>query len=124
MTFEINGVSTYQYYIVAGTYEVNQQTEYEEWTDANYTRHRTYKRNSVSGSFDMMIKDTAILSQFISVVEANTDSDTNTVPLTVSVNNKLTDYTGNFFVEFKNVRDLDGGMNDYIKQFTVEIEEA
>lgn len=124
MTFEINGISLYQYYIVAGTYEVNQQTEYEEWTDANYTRHRTHKRNSVSGSFDMMVKSTDTLAAFVAAIEANKDADTSTVPLTVSVNNTLTDYSGDFFVEFKNVRDLDGEMNDYIKQFTVEIEEA
>lgn len=122
MVFTINGTD-YSGHVLAGTYSVNSAPVTADWTDANGVVHKQKIRDKVSGTFDMWFRTLTEYNAFLSVLETNTTSALK-VPLTVSVNNKNTDHTGNFYVSHAPVRNRDGFWDDYMERFTLTIEEA
>ena len=123
--FKLNNTYEYAYKILAGTYEINDNPPYESYEDGDYVEHRIPLRtNKVSGNFDMRFLDTSEYNTFLTRLAAVKDADTGTYPITLTVNNTQTDYTGDFFLEFKPKRNRTASLKEYMETFTVYIEEA
>lgn len=124
ITFKI-GTSEYGNRVIAGTYQVNNDAPYESYTDANEVEHRIALRDSkVSGSFDMRFRTMTEYQTFLSILSTYKKSSDGTYPIKVTVNNKLTEHEGDFFIEFQPKRNRTAALQDYLETFTVYIEEA
>lgn len=122
MVFKIN-LTDFSDHVIAGSYKVNSEPIYTEWTDANGTAHREKIRDKVSGSFDMWYRTAEGYNGFVSTISENTRLNL-TLPLTVLVNNTGETITGSFFLEHSTVRNRDGAWDDYMERFTVSITQA
>lgn len=80
-------------HIVVPTYKVNEQPEYEEWKDANYTVHREIVRTKVQGDFTVNFSSVSEYEEFLQAVEDNTVEDGST-HATVYLHNKAHDDQG------------------------------
>ena len=118
----IVGTTDYSANVVSGSYKVNNDPVYNEWTDGNGIVHRQKVRDKVVGSFDMFFRSLSDYNDFLTVLN-NATSDEQTL-LTVSVNNTGANKASCFFVSHDPVRNLDGSWSDYMEQFTLNITEA
>lgn len=80
-------------HIVVPTYKVNEQPEYEEWKDANYTLHREIVRTKVQGSFTVQFSSPNEYEDFLRILDNNTLTDGST-HASVYVHNKAHDNQG------------------------------
>lgn len=87
------GVYDLTEHIVVPTYKVNEQPEYEEWKDANYTVHREIVRTKVKGSFSVVFSSLSEYEEFLQAVEDHTIEDGST-QVTVYLHNKAHDDQG------------------------------
>jgi len=123
--FKLNNTYEYAYKILAGTYAINDNPPYESYTDGNEVEHRIGLRaHRVEGSFDMRFLDTSEYNTFLTRLAAVKDATTGAYPITLTVNNTQTDYSGNFFLEFLPVRNRTESLKEYMETFTVSIKEA
>lgn len=122
MKFKIN-TTDYSGHVIAGSYAVNSNPVTVDWTDANGVTHKQKIRDKVSGTFQMWFRSLTDYNTFLTVLSNNTTSALK-VPLTLSVNNKNVDYTGNFYVTHQTTRNRDGYWKDYMEMFEVTVEEA
>lgn len=95
MLVSINGTDITSH-ILANSYEVNSKPIYKEWTDANYTIHRSRYRDRVSGKFDLKFSNLADYQAFVELLDDNTIGS-NEIILTVYVNNIDDTVTKTFF---------------------------
>ena len=58
-------------FIVAGSYNVSTQPEYEEWTDGYHSLRRTIKGWKLRGSFNVKFFSLSNYNSFLDVIEAN-----------------------------------------------------
>lgn len=86
--FTING-KDYTNLIVAPSYKVNYEEEYEEWTDANYTIHHEVTRGRIKGDFSIKFHDENDYRGLIHDLETNRTTG-NYIRIGVYVNNKDT----------------------------------
>lgn len=119
--FSINGID-FTRHITAPSYEVNEESVCNEWTDANKVDHRDVIRTRVSGSFDVIFDNEPDLNTFINMVNDKDKSDR--VEATVYVNNKMTTVTKKFFIDFKPVNSIPFFGRKEFETTTVEITEA
>lgn len=125
ITFKLNGLYEYAYKILTGTYAINDYPPYEEYTDGDTVTHRIETRShKVTGSFDMKFLQMSDYATFITRLASVKDADTGTYPITLSVNNTNTDYTGDFFLTFEPKRNRTQSLKEYMETFTVKVEEA
>lgn len=126
LSFSIGTTPTsYANYILAGTYQVNNNPTYESYTDANTVEHRVLLRaNKVSGTFDMKFRTPAQYASFVNYITANRNASSGALYILLSVNNTNTVYAGWFYLTFEPVRNRDGKLQEYMETFTVTIEEA
>lgn len=68
--FSMGGVN-YSTHILNNSYKVNEVDEFEEWTDANYVKHRYAGRTKVKGSFEMQFLKKSEYEAFISALSTN-----------------------------------------------------
>lgn len=119
--------------IVANTYDVNDQPQYEEWTDANYRIHRVVTRETkVIGSFQVKFNKKEDIEEFM-IKFGDPTHRYNPIYLTVFVNNRIgynEDYqyvSAYFYVEYTTKNELpymDGGKEESLEGFTINISEV
>ena len=122
MTFKI-GTTDYSGHVIAGSYKVNNEPQYQTWKDASQRTHRQKLRDQVVGSFDMFFRTVSDYEDFKSKIAAAKDSEDDSVSISVTVNNTSTQADIHAFVDYKLVRNIDGAWNDYFERYTVTIEE-
>lgn len=108
--------------IVLGSYTINSIPVYNEWTDANYTKHKDIVRKRVTGTLSLKFFEEDDYTDFLRLVEENTKND-GTIPLTVYVNNIDRAMTIDAFldVKFPNLLPVVG--QNANKEISVSIEE-
>lgn len=121
LLFSINGID-FTRHITAPSYEVNEESVYNEWTDANKDTHRDVIRNRVSGSFDVIFDNEPDLNTFINMINDKDKSDR--VEATVYINNKAVVATKKFFIDFKPKNSIPFFGRKPFETATVEITEA
>lgn len=72
--------------ITVPSYKVNRQPSYNEWTDANHTRHRDIYRWVIRGTFTLLFVKQEDYFEFITLLETITEADGST-PVSIYVNN-------------------------------------
>ena len=116
------GSTDYSGCVVAGSYKVNNDPVFNEWKNGNAKTCKQKIRDKIVGSLDVFFRSLADYNDFLTAL-ADATSDEETL-LTVSVNNTGETKSSYFFVTFDPARDIDGTWNDFIPQFTLNIEEA
>lgn len=82
-------------YIEGMTYEVNNETVFDTWEDANYTTHYEVDRTRINGSFKVLLYTREIYNIFVDLIQKNMTSNTSggkkagLVHMKVQVNNEL-----------------------------------
>lgn len=122
MTFLVGDVD-YSDHVIAGSYNVNNEPQFNEWVDTNYTTHRQKLRDKVVGSFDMFFRTVEDYEEFKADLDEAQSSTNLSYSLSVTVNNTSEQKSINAFVKYSLVRNIDGGWNDYFERYTVNIEE-
>lgn len=147
--FRIVNPTTRAYYdftshITAPDYEVNSSPVYEEWTDGNYKKHRVVARNRVSGTLTLNFIDKVLANgthltgideyeRFMRLYKSHGQSDTTDVTsslnyfiLSVYVNNMLTLYEGDFYMDITPANEMPFiiGKQSEVSGFQVTIEEV
>ena len=81
--------------ITVPSYKVNKEEVYEEWTDANYTKHREITRYKISGSFKLYFETVADQNAFFDTVETmKASSNDGSITANLYLNNLHTVQTG------------------------------
>ena len=119
--FNIAGVNLTSY-IVAPSYEINQQDEYKEWEDGFYITHRDFKRTRISGKFTMKFRDKEKYYFFLKLLNDNKTSD-GYIPASLYINNINEVKESNFFILIKPANTVPLFNKDTHKGFTVTIKE-
>lgn len=122
MRFNVNN-KRYAGRIIADTYDVNSLEEYFSRYDVRYWEHRRYRRERISGTFDMFFLNAAELAEFRAHLKACRDPKTGAHKLYLSVNNLQTEKEGMFFVDFTLLRTQTAPMIEAYQAFTVTIKE-
>lgn len=107
MVFMI-GTTDISEHILADSYSMNADSEYEQWQDGNYVYHRVPVRIRIKGSFKLKFKTETDYNNFINLVKASREND-GSILCTAYVNNLAQTQAGNFFYTLtsimrKNVR--------------------
>ena len=98
MVFKV-GTHDYSDHVVAGSYKINNEPQYSEWTDANYRKHKVKLRDKVVGSFDMFFRSITDYETFKSHIAAETSTN-NSVGISVTVNNTSVQADINAFLKY------------------------
>ena len=77
--FSINGIDYTSHITVSNPYTVNKEDVYEEWTDANYKKHKELLRSRVAGSFTMLFNDPNEYLSFLSLLNEMKEADGTTL---------------------------------------------
>lgn len=123
MTLLIIGRKNATKHIVVGTYEVNEEDVYKDWTDGNLCKRREVVRTRVKGSFEVYFRSMDEYQQFVDAIESNR-SEEGCVDCNIMANNTdryLTNRSLYFTLKPKRSRAITG--KDYFPQFEVEVEE-
>lgn len=118
--------------IVANSYDVNDQPQYEEWIDANYKVHRVLTRQKIEGNFQVKFTKKADIEEFMQKF-GDPAHRYHHIYLKVFVNNRLgysqqDQYvTAYFYVDYTTKNELpymDGGKEESLEGFTINISEV
>lgn len=121
MTFTVDSTD-YSGHVIAGSYKVNNEPQYQIWTDANHQIHKIKLRDKVVGSFDMFFRTISDYDTFKGHLAAVKNTD-NSYSISVTVNNTSAQANINAYVDYQLVRNIDGAWNDFFEKYTVSIEE-
>lgn len=119
--FKVNNTD-YSSKVVAEEYAVRSVPQFKSWQDANGREHRSVYRDKISGSFTMYFPTITDFDNFCALLDSVQKNDTS-YPCTVWVNNKNTNATSDFFIEFDAQRYRDLKWADQVGQIKVSIEE-
>ena len=119
--FSVGGVN-YSAFIVRDSYNVNKVEEFNEWTDANFIKHRYAARQKVKGEFDMQFMKRSDYSAFVANL-ANTRGLDGTYIATLFLNNQDTAESINCFISFEAGLTQDSNFLLRIPKFTVKVEQ-
>lgn len=125
MSMFIIGTQDYSNRVVAGAYSVYNEDIYEEWTDANFKKHKNIVTTKLRGSFDMLFKTIEEYNDFLTDINANKNSS-GAVLVTLKSNNRVAPndmVTTYCWLDFKPTRNRNGLWKDYIERLTIEVEE-
>lgn len=117
------GTVDYTSRIVSGSYQIQTNDLYEEWTDANGRSHRMKYTEKTSGSLDLVFKTLQEYEDFMSNL-ASVKADDLSVSLVVLDNISSTEKEIDAFIEFAPIRQVDGLFNDRIETVTFNIMEC
>ena len=120
MLFEILNTD-FTPYIISGSYKMNQQDSYEEWTDGNGIKHRNVFRSKISGSFEMKFINRAAYGSFLSALDAVKTDGYHTV--TVFVNNTLLSEEIEAFITIEPSMMAQYAKIPEFEQFSVKVEQ-
>lgn len=123
MLFKV-GDTDYTRKIISGSYGVNDNDIYKEWTDANFETHRHVYRSQATGSFTMYFGRQSDFQEFLSklgTVKNNNGSYT----IGLSINNK-NEFRNNMkcFVDFEPTREQRVLGEAWYPQVQIKIEEV
>lgn len=104
-------------------YNVNSNSVYEEWTDANYTKHRDVVRTRVSGDFEVGFTKVADFEKFCRLLSLAKNAD-ETYNIMLYVNDQNRVLPVSVFIDAPALRIRDVINNRSWNTFKVEIEEA
>lgn len=78
-------------YVLNDSYNIQLDRKFEEWTDANYTKHRIYTANKVSGSFGIICGSANGITadEFLELISNNSESNILTITLFVPNTNSM-----------------------------------
>ena len=110
-------------YIIASSYDVNEDDVYTEWKDIFYNLHRGSVRKQVTGSFVLSFtNDEQAFRDFVELIEAATVG--NKTQLTVYINKTGRQVTKNFYTTYKpKIKSVENGVVMY-EDFKFSLEEA
>lgn len=74
------------HYITVPSYKINRQPSYNEWVDANHTKHRDIYRRTIKGTFTVKFVKHEDYFNFITLIETYTEADGAT-PVSIYINN-------------------------------------
>ena len=117
------GTVDYTSRIVSGSYQIQTNDLYEEWTDANGRSHRMKYTEKTSGSLDLVFKTLQEYEDFMSNL-ASVKADDLSVSLVVLDNISSTEKEIDAFIEFVPIRQVDGLFNDRVETVTFNIMEC
>lgn len=112
-------------HIPVGSYEVNMNEEFEEWTDSNYDIHRKLLRNRIEGTFSLKFNSIAEYETFLNILAlAKTTTRQNYIGMNVFATNKGQVYAKKFYYEFAPNNDLPNMAHGNSEAFPITIKEA
>lgn len=117
------GATDYSSRVISGTYEVQTNPLYEEWTDANGRSHRMKFSEKTTGSLELVFKTLQEYLDFNINLE-NARRDDLSVPVTVLDNLTSTEKEIDAFIEFNVTRQVDGQFNDRVETISISIMEC
>lgn len=117
------GATDYTSRVVSGTYEVQTNPIYEEWTDANGRTHRMKYTEKTSGSLELVFKTLQEYLDFNTTLSNATEDDLS-VHITVLDNLSSTEKEIDAFIEFNVARAVDGQFNDRVESISISIMEC
>lgn len=86
MLFSIDGLD-FTHCIKMGTYEVNKNDVYNEWTDGFGINHHDIYRTRIQGSFEMYFTNESEYYDFLNYVDVNKEAG-GYLPVSLFINNK------------------------------------
>lgn len=111
-------------YIVAGTYRMDAEAQYESWQDGNFVEHRIIVTEKISGSFDVVCSNqdgSITLADFIDIIQ---DADNNgIITCSVYVTNKGASEAINAFYDIKNKSHTLKADGTFVDVLTIELKE-
>lgn len=120
MTFTINSVD-YGPHIIAGTYDVAREREYDTWEDGAKKEHHEYVRSRIEGSFDMYLPEETAYNAFKAASEPVSGSLG--VSVTLTVNGEASAATATCMITSRPKRNRSQSGTDFVDIFTVSIRE-
>lgn len=117
------GTVDYTARIISGSYQVQTNDLFEEWTDANGRSHRMKYTEKTSGSLDLVFKTLQEYEDFVENLTSVKAEDLS-VPLVVLDNITSTEREIDAFIEFAPTRQVDGKFNDRIETISINIMEC
>lgn len=93
-------------YIPMGKYNINNISNYEEWTDSNYTRHRQKTDEKAEGDFTLRFPSVALYQDFVSFIATHKDAQTGAILCDVWCTNEFRVKSIYAFLDFEPQNDL------------------
>ncbi len=121
MLYSINGIDITKN-IITNSYSMNAEDVYEEWTDANYRKHREVIRQRVGGRFTLKFLTEETYTDFVSLV-ANCKSASGSVPVTAFVTNQNREVEAEMYIAFSPQVYKTKANGKVITSFEVEVSE-
>lgn len=116
----INGINLSKY-VQESTYNINSEPVYEEWTDGEWSVHKTQVRTRVKGSFDLVFVTEADFNSFKALIDANTTD--NLLAVNVHVLNLGANKNVNVYYKINGSKVAEISATHVYKRFKMEIEE-
>lgn len=117
------GATDYSNRVISGTFKVQTNDLYEEWTDANGRTHRMGYTTKTSGSFNIFFKTIEEYQGFMANLIAVRHEDLS-YPVTVLDNISSTEKSIDAFLDFEPVRGRDEMWNDKVEILTINLMEC
>jgi len=93
-------------YIPMSKYSINNIRNYEEWTDANYRRHRQLTDVKAEGTFTLKFPSIQKYTEFVDFIADNSHSETGAIKCDVWCNNTHESKGIDAFLDFEPQNDL------------------
>jgi len=119
--FTLGGVN-YSAHIIKDSYKVNKVEEFEEWTDANYVKHRYATRSKIRGEFEMQFIKQSDYAAFVTALASAQATDGTYLP-TLFLNNKNAAESANCFMTFEAGLTQDSNLQLRTPKFKVTVEQ-
>ncbi len=116
------GITDYSKNVVGENYSVQNNDEYETWTDANGKEHRSAYRTRISGTFEMYFPTMADYTNFATVLSASKQADL-TYSVTIYDNKTGLETNTNVFLDYTLVQYRDPGFRDRMERIKVTVKE-
>lgn len=124
MELFIIGDHDYTEFITVPSYKINNGPVYNEWTDANYKKHRDILRYKITGTFKMLFNTEEDLNQFLDDIYNYEDASGGYIPVTVYVNNLSNQQTIDAYISFTLANDKPYyGVKEH-EGFEIKVEEV
>lgn len=121
--FVVDG-KDFTHHITVPSYKVNEEQEYEKWTDADYKQHREITRKKISGSFKVLYDVIEELDDFFDTIEnLKTESDDGSIEMSVYINNLHMVKVITGFISYTPANEKPFFQKEKVSGFEVKIEE-
>lgn len=111
-------------YIPMGSYQINNITNYDEWTDSNYTVHRRKTSEKAQGDITVVFPDISTYEAFVTFISTYKNATTGAIACDVFVTNENRVKSINAFIDFEPQNDLPYLNEKKSDGFTISIMES